>query len=231
MQENPHSVPIFQEVAPKYEFLNSLMTLGRDKTWREACLSHAAKALGKSPETILDLATGTGDIARMCANKWSSAKVIGSDPTPAMLEIAKQSKEKIEWLQGVAENIKLESSSVDLATIAFGFRNVDVNLRSQCLNEVFRTLRPGGVFAILELGLPQTAVTKSAYSFLLKNCMPQMAGLFAPKEPYVYLANSILQFPTPAEIKSSMDKAGFIAFAPKALTGGMCWLYLGKKPY
>lgn len=235
----PHTVQIFTEVAPKYEFLNSLMTAGMDRSWRTSMLSVCESALGRKPEVTLDLATGTGDVARMMADRWPSAKVIGTDPTTAMLDVAREkakqpktsrSHRQIIWQEGVAEKIDVPAGSVDVVTIAFGFRNVAENLRARAMEEAFRVLKPGGVFAILELGLPRGKITKGTYRFLLKQGMPRFAGLFAPKGPYEYLAQSILDFPPPESIKRMFSKAGFLAFAPRPLSLGMTWLYVGKKP-
>lgn len=239
METKPHTVEIFTEVAPKYEFLNALMTAGRDRYWRETLLQVSESALGKKPEVALDLATGTGDVARMMANKWPQTKVIGSDPTAAMLDVAKKKVllpkapknfQKIEWIEGVAEKIELEDASVDVITIAFGFRNVGEGLRLKAAEEALRVLKPGGVFAILELGLPASKAWKPIYKTLLRQGMPRFASLFGPRAAYDYLANSILEFPAPEQVKKLLTKAGFLAFAPRQLTLGMCWLYVGKKP-
>lgn len=239
METKPHTVEIFTEVAPKYEFLNALMTAGRDRYWRETLLSVSEAALGKKPEVALDLATGTGDVARMMASKWTNSKVIGTDPTAAMLDVAKKkvagakapkSYLKIEWKEGIAEKIDMEDSSVDIITIAFGFRNVNELLRLKAAEEALRVLKPGGVFAILELGLPSSKAWKPMYKTLLRQGMPRFASLFGPKNAYDYLAQSILDFPAPEAVKKMLSTAGFLAFAPRELTMGMCWLYVGKKP-
>lgn len=239
MEQKPHTVEIFSEVAPKYEFLNSVMTAGRDRHWREAMLDVCESALGCKPELALDLATGTGDVARMMADRWPLAKVMATDPTPEMLELARarsvgekvpRPHRRINWQEGVAERITSPDGSVDVITIAFGFRNVSEELRQKAAEEAFRVLRPGGVFAILELGLPRGKLLKPVYSFMLRQGMPRFAGLFAPRAPYDYLANSVVAFPAPEQVKRMLGKAGFLAFAPRPLTAGMTWLYVGKKP-
>lgn len=233
------TVAIFSEVAPKYEFLNAVMTGGMDKRWRTAMLNVCESALGRKPEACLDLATGTGDVARMMADRWATSRVIGSDPTPAMLDVARtkatgekvsRNHRRILWQEGVAEKIDAESRSLDVITIAFGFRNVPEASRQRAAEEAFRVLKPGGIFAILELGLPRGKAVRPLYSFLLRQGMPRFAGLFAPKAPYSYLADSIMAFPPPEQVKKMLSKAGFLAFAPRALSMGMCWLYVGKKP-
>lgn len=239
MEQKPHTVGIFTEVAPKYEFLNALMTAGMDKRWRNAMLSVSESALARKPKQTLDLATGTGDVARMMARRWPNAHVTGTDPTPAMLEVARvkslgeklpEALKKIEWREGVAERIEAEDNSVDLLTIAFGFRNVAEAQRQQAAEEALRVLRPGGVFALLELGLPRAKAWRGIYKLLLKYGMPRFAGLFSPREPYTYLAQSIIDFPPPENVKRMLAKAGFVAFAPRPLSAGMAWLYVGKKP-
>jgi len=248
MEHKPHSgqphtvdkaVQIFTEVAPKYEFLNAVMTAGMDRRWRQTMLSVCESALGRKPDSTLDLATGTGDVARMMAERWPTAKVTGSDPTTAMLEVAraKSSQEKsprvhrrIHWQEGVAEAIDAADGSIDVITIAFGFRNAAEPLRQKALGEAFRALKPGGILAILELGLPRAKILRGPYRLLLTQGMPRFAGLFAPKGPYEYLAQSILEFPAPLQVKKMLPKAGFLAFAPRPLSTGMSWLYVGKKP-
>jgi demethylmenaquinone methyltransferase/2-methoxy-6-polyprenyl-1,4-benzoquinol methylase len=232
-----HTVEIFTEVAPKYEFLNALMTAGMDRGWRKAMLSVCESALGRKPERVMDLATGTGDVARMISDRWPTSHVIASDPTAAMLEVAREKSsaakspkthKRIEWQEGVAERINVPDDSLDVITIAFGFRNVGA--RQQAVEEALRALKPGGIFAILELGLPRAKILKAPYRVLLKQAMPRFAGLFSPKAPYEYLAQSIVDFPPPDQVKKMLTKGGFVAFAPRPLSAGMCWLYVGKKP-
>jgi len=230
---------IFSEVAPKYEFLNAVMTGGMDKRWRTSMLDVCDSALGRRPEAALDLATGTGDVARMMSERWTNARIYGSDPTPAMLEVARakaaeaeapRAHKRIVWHGGVAEQIDADSRSLDVITIAFGFRNVPEAARQRAVEEAFRVLKPGGVFAILELGLPRGKALRPVYQFLLRQGMPRFAGLFAPRAPYDYLAQSVVAFPPPEQVKKMLAKAGFLAFAPRPLSLGMCWLYVGKRP-
>lgn len=243
MEQTPHSVEkaveIFSEVAPKYELLNAVMTAGMDRRWRASMLHVCESALGRKPENTLDLATGTGDVARMMTDRWPACRVTATDPTPAMLDVARKksssgrpvrSPRRILWREGVAEKIEADAGTVDVVTIAFGFRNVAEALRQRAAEEAFRVLRPGGVFAVLELGLPQGKVVRPVYSFLLRQGMPRFAGLFAPRGPYDYLAGSVLAFPPPEQVKRMLARAGFLAFAPRPLSGGMCWLYVGKRP-
>ncbi len=215
------------------------MTAGMDKRWRIAMLDVCESALGRRPDVALDLATGTGDVARMMADRWPKSKVIGTDPTAAMLEVARQKAtgekvsrphRRINWQEGVAEKIDVESSSLDVVTIAFGFRNVAEPLRQRAAEEAFRVLKPGGVFAILELGLPRAKIFRGLYTLLLKQGMPRFASIFAPRAPYDYLAQSVVAFPPPDQVKRMLTKSGFLAFAPRPLSGGMTWLYVGKRP-
>lgn len=240
MQTESRQVAVFDEVAAKYEFLNSVMTAGQDRKWRETLIRASQSALGREPQDILDLASGTGDVPRMMAERWPQAVIVGTDPNENMLAVAKaKSAEgkrrqpnwgRIRWEKGRAEFIDAETDSIDLVSIAFGFRNVPAEARTQALQEIFRVLRPGGVLAILELGLPKPGMARSLYRFLLANAMPHVAGLFSPKEAYKYLAQSIQEFPEPTRVRELLKSSGFLPFAPKPLTGGMCWLFIGRKP-
>ncbi len=239
MNNQPHTVEIFSEIAPQYEFLNAVMTAGMDKRWRNSMLSVCESALGRKPESVLDLATGTGDVARMMAERWPSSRVTGTDPTPAMLAVARakttgekvsRAHRRIHWSEGVAERINADDASLDVITIAFGFRNVAESLRQKAAEEAFRVLKPGGVFAILELGLPRAKMIRGIYTFMLRQGMPRFAGLFAPRGAYDYLAQSIVAFPPPDQVKRLLTKAGYVAFAPRPLSAGMVWLYIGKRP-
>lgn len=236
-----HPIELFTNVAPRYELMNTLMTAGRDRAWRRSILNFSESALGnKKPQTIVDLATGTGDFPRLMAKRWPNAEIIGTDPNQAMLNEAIRSVDayakkipnlkNVRWEIGRGENLEVDSSSIDLVTIGFGFRNVPEDTRMDCIREVYRCLKPGGVFAILELGMPRPGFFRNIFSLLLFNVMPFFVGLFSPKDSYEYLAESIAKFPEPAKVKSMLELGGFIGFSPVALNGGVCWAFIGKKP-
>ncbi len=235
-----HPVELFTDVAPRYELMNTLMTVGRDQAWRRSILDFSEAALGdKSPESIVDLATGTGDFPRIMAKRWPTAKISGTDPNEAMLQEAIKTSRvhaektpaiaNVSWDIGRGEKINVPDASLDLVTIGFGFRNIPEEARSECIREVYRCLKPGGVFAILELGLPRPGLFRSIFTLMLFNVMPFFVGLFSPKDSYDYLAESIAKFPEPEKIKSMLEIEKFIPFSPVPLTGGVCWAFIGKK--
>lgn len=236
-----HPVELFTDVAPRYELMNTLMTMGRDQAWRKSILNYALAALaGKSPETIIDLATGTGDFPRLMAKRWPNASITGTDPNEAMLMEARKTVPRylkkipnlksVQWETGRGESISASDNSIDLVTIGFGFRNVPEDTRAECISEVYRCLKPGGVFAILELGLPRPGLFRRFFTLMLFNIMPFFVGLFSPKESYEYLAESIAKFPEPNKVKTMLETGGFVGYAPVALSGGVCWAFIGKKP-
>ncbi len=227
-ENNP--IDLFTKVAPRYELLNTMMTMGQDLKWRRTLLKNAESALGKKPTTVLDLACGTGNIARLAHQWWPQAKIMASDPNQAMLVEAQKKKfaASIDWIEGRAEDIEQDSQSMDLITIAFGFRNVEK--REKALQETFRVLKPGGVLAILELGLPHPGISRTIYSALLNKTMPTLAGLLSSKTSYKYLAKSIQEFPEPKAVREMLFQEGFIAFTPFALNLGVSWIFIGKKP-
>ncbi len=184
-----HPIELFTDVAPRYEWMNTLMTAGRDQAWRRSILNFAQSTLEqKQPSRILDLATGTGDFPRLMAKKWPKAEIIGTDPNQAMLNQAIQSVdsyskkipslENVRWEIGRGEELNIESESVELVTIGFGFRNISEETRLDCVREVYRCLKPGGAFAILELGMPRPGLFRRFFSLLLFNVMPFFIGLF-----------------------------------------------------
>ena len=233
------AIEIFTKVAHRYELLNTLMTAGWDQRWRKALLRAAEKMLGRKPEIVQDLATGTGDLPRLMAKTWPQAKVYGTDPNKAMLDVARTSIEKSEQKnpylknivlqEGRAEEIQAEEGSFDVISIAFGFRNVPEENRSLALKESFRVLRKGGVLLILELGMPEKLFLRNSYQFLLSGVMPPFASLFSNRSSYDYLANSIIEFPKPKAVKTMMEETGFSSCNYTALSAGMCWLFCGKK--
>ena len=232
-------IELFTKVAHRYELLNTLMTAGWDQQWRKALIRVVEKILDRKPEMVQDLATGTGDLPRLMAKQWPKAKIYGTDPNYAMLEIARTSVEKklknnpskknIIFKEGRAERIHAREESFDIVSMAFGFRNVPPESRPLALQESLRVLKKGGVLAILELGMPEKSFLQNSYRFLLSKVMPPFASLFSIRSSYDYLAESIIKFPKPKAVRDMIEKTGFSCYEPTALSAGMCWLFCAKK--
>jgi demethylmenaquinone methyltransferase/2-methoxy-6-polyprenyl-1,4-benzoquinol methylase len=223
---------MFARIAPQYDFLNKLLSLGIDKRWRQA----AAKRIKSHQEgRILDIATGTGDMALEVANATdNSVKIIGVDFCTAMVEIGRN-KLKTSTLSsritlGVAscEALPFHNDTFDSATIAFGIRNV-VD-RSLGLREILRVLVPGGRIVILEFSNPKSRLFKSVYHFYFRRLLPAIGGMFSDSDAYRYLPDSVLEFPDQGTFKKLMVDAGFQNVEHTDYTFGIVSCYVGEKP-
>ncbi len=223
---------MFARIAPQYDFLNKLLSLGIDKRWRQA----AAKRIKCRQEgRILDIATGTGDMALEVANATDgSVKIIGVDFCTAMVEIGRN-KLKTSTLSsritlGVAscEALPFHNDTFDSATIAFGIRNV-VD-RSLGLREILRVLVPGGRIVILEFSNPKSRLFKSVYHFYFRRLLPAIGGMFSDSDAYRYLPDSVLEFPDQGTFKKLMAGAGFQNIEHTDYTFGIVTCYVGEKP-
>jgi demethylmenaquinone methyltransferase/2-methoxy-6-polyprenyl-1,4-benzoquinol methylase len=221
---------MFDRIAFKYDFLNRFLSAGIDIYWRKRAIS---KLKSLRPQHILDMATGTADMAIMMEKSLRPAKIVGIDLSNGMLEIGREKlaklglKEKILLKQGDSERIDFESDSFDAVTVAFGVRNYE-NLQKG-LEEMFRVLKPGGKLVILEFSKPGQPL-KFAYDLYMERICPFFGQLFSKNgDAYRYLNNSVLVFPQGTEFTALMKSAGYSDVSYERLTGGICSIYTGLK--
>jgi demethylmenaquinone methyltransferase/2-methoxy-6-polyprenyl-1,4-benzoquinol methylase len=221
---------MFDNIAHRYDFLNHFLSLGIDKRWRK-------KTIGKlrefSPKKILDLATGTGDLA-IASLKLNPDKVIGLDISAGMLEKGKVKirkkglEEKISLIQGDSEHIPFDANEFDAITVAFGVRNFeDLKLG---LKEMFRVLKPGGIAAILEFSTPERTPMKQLYSFYFRKILPRVGKFFSnDRSAYTYLPESVSEFPDGDKFLGLLEEIGFSCLSEDVLSFGIASIYTGIK--
>lgn len=222
---------MFDDIAPRYDFLNRFLSAGIDITWRKKAL---AKLKELHPKLMLDVATGTGDVAIMAAHQLNPDKIIGIDISEKMLEggrikvAAKGLDTVIELKSGDSETINFPDNTFDAVTVAFGVRNFE-NLEKG-ISEIYRVLKPGGRLVVLEFSKPKLPGVIQAYNLYMSIVAPQVAGAFSKnKKAYQYLTNSIKAFPEGKNFIAVLDKTGFINTSCKPLTLGICSIYCGDK--
>lgn len=222
---------MFDKIAFRYDFLNRFLSAGIDVSWRKKAISQLK---GLQPKYILDVATGTGDVAILTEKMLNPAKITGVDISEGMLEIGKKKlhklglQNKIELLQGDSETLNFPDNTFDAITVAFGVRNFQ-NLEKG-LTEMRRVLRPGGKLVVLEFSRPKQPVFKLVYNLYMKTIAPGFGKLIAKnKDAYEYLNESVQRFPEGADFIAILDKTGYITTYAKTLTLGICSLYCGNK--
>ncbi len=221
---------MFNDIAGKYDFLNHFLSAGIDKVWRRKVRRLLAP---RKPEKILDVATGTGDLA-IELSKLKPEEIVGIDIAVDMLEIGKTKLLKsglnnvITLEQGDSEDIRFEDNYFDAVTVAFGVRNyedLDKGLKEMC-----RVMKPGGTVAILEFSKPHAFPVKNIYNFYFKNILPFIGKMISKNNSaYTYLPESVSQFPEDKDFLKAMEKAGFMNPQQKRLTFGIATLYYGSK--
>ncbi len=218
---------MFDRIAARYDMMNRVLSFGMDKGWRRRTVK--ALCLGETPH-VLDLATGTGDLAIEIARRVPGATVIGIDPSAQMLAVAAKKiarhglAERVTLELGDAQQLPLANCSVDAATIAFGIRNVPD--RVQGLRELARVVRPGGRIAVLELGEPRKGVLGAAARFHCRQVIPRLGALLSGAKEYAYLQRSMAAFPAAEEFARIMGTAGLQVIDVVPLTFGVCTLYV-----
>ncbi|HDS15654.1 MAG TPA: bifunctional demethylmenaquinone methyltransferase/2-methoxy-6-polyprenyl-1,4-benzoquinol methylase UbiE [Proteobacteria bacterium] len=220
---------MFSQIAPRYDFLNRLLSLGIDQGWRET-LVRMVRAGERT--SILDVACGTGDVSLALREKAPRARIVGLDFSQAMLDLARIKSERagagLELACASAENLPFAEHEFDLVSIAFGIRNV-VD-REKALAEFFRVLKPKGRLAVLEFSQPRVPWLGDLYNIYFFQILPLIGGLFAQRSAYRYLPESVARFPAPQEFSGSLRAAGFESCRLHALTFGIATLYLADKP-
>ncbi|MDQ2645767.1 MAG: bifunctional demethylmenaquinone methyltransferase/2-methoxy-6-polyprenyl-1,4-benzoquinol methylase UbiE [Myxococcota bacterium] len=219
---------MFDAIAARYDLLNRLLSFGIDQRWRK--LTARSLELTESSR-ILDLATGTCDLAIRVARHAPGVSVVGVDPSERMLEVGQRKLEQL----GLADRIKLEvgdaqrlpfaDRSFDGVCIAFGIRNVPD--RSRALAEMARVTRPGGRIAILELSEPRGNVLGALARFHVHTVVPWLGSVLSGSREYRYLQRSIAAFPPAETFAEQMRISGVTPLAVRPLTFGVCHLYVG----
>ena len=222
---------LFDRISPKYDALNHLLSFNIDKVWRRKTAQTVARF---SAQTILDLATGTADLAIAVAKHNPQAHIIGMDISEKMLAIGKEKvgrqglENQIELQLGDAASLPFDDNSFDAVTVAFGVRNFED--REQGISEIHRVLKPNGHAIILEFSLPEKSPLKQLYLLYFKHLLPKI-GRCVSKDPsaYAYLPQSVEAFPKPNEFIQILDKNGLKNGTVKRLSFGITALYTATK--
>jgi len=224
----PETATLFDNVAARYDLLNRVLSLGLDRGWRRAL----ARSLGPEPRHVLDVATGTGDVAIEVARTHPEATVVGVDPSRPMLNAAARKvrrlgfESRIRLVEGVAERLPFEEGEFDAVTIAFGIRNTREPRRS--LEEMRRVCRPGGRLCVLEFTMPTNRLFVPLYSIYLGRLIPLVGSLFGMRREYEWLATSIPAFAQREEFERLLAESGFAPLPRKELGLGTVALYVAE---
>jgi demethylmenaquinone methyltransferase/2-methoxy-6-polyprenyl-1,4-benzoquinol methylase len=222
---------MFNDIAFRYDFLNRFLSAGIDIRWRKKAIK---QLLTINPKTILDVATGTADVAIMASAILKPDKITGIDISDGMLELGRKKIQKagldatIELLNGDCETINFKNDSFDAVTVAFGVRNFE-NLEKG-LSEIQRVLKPGGRLVVLEFSKPKATVVKFFYNFYMKIICPVAGKIFSKnRNAYQYLDESIQRFPEGKNFTDILDNLGYKNTYTKPLSLGICSIYCGEK--
>ena len=221
---------MFDTISGNYDNLNRVISFGIDVKWRQKVLQMVAET---NPKSILDIATGTGDLAILMA-KTEAENIIGLDISIGMLEVGKQKillknlDKRIEMVLGDSENMPFQDNYFDAITVAFGVRNFE-NLEKG-LTEILRVLKPNGIFIILETSIPDKTPYKQGYNFYSKNILPIIGKLFSKDNAaYGYLSESAAAFPYGEALNNILKKIGFIDVIAMPQTFGVATIYSASK--
>ncbi|MFT4847664.1 MAG: demethylmenaquinone methyltransferase/2-methoxy-6-polyprenyl-1,4-benzoquinol methylase [Sediminicola sp.] len=222
---------MFDTISGNYDDLNRVISLGADIRWRKKVIKMVAS---RNPESILDIATGTGDLAIKFATATQANKIIGLDISEGMLNMAKKKisgsgiSEKLVFVQGDSEALDFEDNLFDVVTVSFGIRNFEHLEKG--LSEIFRVLKKDGLFVILETSVPTKSPFKQGYHFYSGRILPLIGKLFSKdKVAYSYLSESASLFPFGNELNNILRKIGFIEVENKPQTFGVATIYTATK--
>ncbi|HYK16451.1 MAG TPA: bifunctional demethylmenaquinone methyltransferase/2-methoxy-6-polyprenyl-1,4-benzoquinol methylase UbiE [Bryobacteraceae bacterium] len=223
---------MFGRIAPRYDLLNNLLSLNIDRHWRAAAVRRLETVLASPDAHVLDVACGTGELMLALAAR-GRAQVFGSDFCHPMLVAARDKAaarvKRTPLFEADALKLPVADASLDLATIAFGFRNLADY--EQGLRELRRILKPGGVLAILEFSTPPNALLASVYGFYSRAILPTVGGwISGSRDAYSYLPESVRKFPSANELAERMRAAGFTNVRFHRMTAGIVALHLGERP-
>lgn len=222
---------MFDDIAPRYDFLNRFLSAGIDVRWRKKALEEL-KFL--KPQYLLDVATGTADVAIMAARILNPQKIVGIDISTGMLDLGRKKllkeglEKQIELQTGDSEAINFPEASFDAVTVAFGVRNF-ANLEKG-LSEIYRVLKPGGKLVVLEFSKPKIIGIQQFYNLYMGIVAPGVGSIFSKnRDAYQYLHDSVQKFPEGNVFTDILNKTGFKENTCKRLSLGICSIYTGIK--
>jgi demethylmenaquinone methyltransferase/2-methoxy-6-polyprenyl-1,4-benzoquinol methylase len=230
MASKSYIVDLFNNIAPTYDKLNHILSMNIDRSWRRQAVSQLCQ---RSPQSVLDLACGTGDFTLELAEA-GVPQIVGGDFSDEMLKIAEQKVadagrgQQVIFSHEDAEHLSFETDRFDAVTVAFGVRNFAHIMTG--LREMRRVLRPGGQVVILELSVPENGILLQLYKLYFLHLLPFVGGLVSGnREAYEYLPMSVLAFPKPQEFMAMMSDCGFESLQHTSFHFGICRLYTGIK--
>lgn len=222
---------MFNRIAERYDFMNRLMSFGLDLRWRKKLLNALELAPGHH---LLDVATGTADVALDACKRVDDLRVTGLDPSAGMLGVGQRKineagrSEQITLVEGDALDMPFEDNHFESSCVSFGIRNFPDRL--QGLREMTRCVKPGGRVAVLELSEPRGGLLSPFTRFHIHKVVPILGAFLSGDKEYRYLAKSIQAFPPPAEFAALMEEAGLIDVHFEPMTFRVAHLYVGTKP-
>ena len=223
---------MFDRIAQRYDLMNRLLSLGLDRRWRAKLVSSVGPLA--AGDRVLDLATGTADVALALAAAWPDADVLGLDPSEGMLAIGAEKirkeglDQRITLASGDAQQLPFADGHVAAVTMAFGIRNVPD--RALALAEMMRVTRPGGLMGILELSLPTGSPWAPLARLHVRHIVPQLGRWIAGSAAYDYLASSMEAFPEPERFRQEVEAAGFVHVQSRTMAGGTAHLVSARVP-
>lgn len=221
---------MFDNISGNYDFMNRLITFSMDKSWRKKVLNLIS---AKNPDSILDIATGTGDMA-ILFSKTAAKQILGVDISQGMLQVAEEKikaaglEQRIKTAIQNSEHLQLADNSFDAVTVSYGIRNFEH--LEQGLAEMYRVNKPGGITVILETSVPTNPIIRAGYLFYTKAIMPNIARLFSKdKDAYKYLSNSAVKFPCGKAFEDILKKTGYKNVKTYPQMGGASSIYYAEK--
>ena len=222
---------MFSSIAPRYDFLNRLLSLGADRRWRRLAV---AETIPSNGGRFLDVATGTADMAlEILRQKGPGASVAGVDLSMEMIRVGREKcaragrRRRVAFVRAPGESLPFRDGAFDSACVAFGIRNVID--RERGLREMCRVVRRGGRVVVLEFSTPPGAVFGPLYRFYFRSVLPRIGGIFSRGSAYAYLPESVLAFPDPPAFGEMMRTAGCSSVTRRPLTFGIVTLYVGVR--
>ena len=223
---------MFGRVAHRYDLANHLLSFNIDKLWRAHTVRRVKVILDRPGARVLDICCGTGDLVLALERKAAASPILGSDFCHPMLVSARDKvssrRARAVLFESDALRLPVRDESLDLITVAFGFRNLanyDAGLR-----EMLRVLKPGGTAAILEFSQPRNRAFAALYNFYSRRILPVIGGMISgSRDAYTYLPESVRKFPTAPQLAQSMQSAGFRSASFEYLTGGIVALHIGVR--